>query len=250
MMKALNILIVEDEAIIAEAVKEMAEELGHHVIKVANNYTDAIDSLANISFDLALLDINLADPKGSGLDVAAIITAQYKIPFVFVTAYSDAKNLQMAKALNPHGYVLKPINKDRLFVALELANENVLNRKNFPKEEDSHELQGLFPDCFFVKDGMYFQKVSFEDVLFLKSEGNYTEIYTANKIHLIRSLLKDVDSRLPKNLFKRVHRSHIINFSKLTSISNTEIKIGTYNIPVGETFKKEIQEILNGMSIN
>jgi two-component system, LytTR family, response regulator LytT len=228
-MSGKRILIVEDELIIAETIKEMVEELGHEVLGIAPNVKEALDLLHQESFDLALLDINLNDPEGNGFEVAQILQSQYKIPFVFITAYSDAKFLEIAKSLNPKGYVLKPLNKDRLFVALELAIDNA-----------------KFQDSFFVKDGIYIHKINFEEILFLKSDGNYTEIETTEKRYLIRSLLKQIIEKLPTGYFRRVHRSYIINIKKVSSIGPSEIILaGAHKIPVGETYQQELNNLFS-----
>lgn len=243
MDKVLNILIVEDELIVAEAIKEMAEEIGHEVAHVAGTIKDAVSGVDLRQIDIALLDINLNDPDGNGFDVAKYLESQYQIPFIFITAYSDPKNLDAAKALNPQGYILKPINKDRLYVAITLAIDNAFHRKEKPSDTQSGELQGFFQDSFFVKDGQYTHKIVFDDILFLKSEGNYTEIVTSQKTYLIRSLLKQIIDRLPAYYFMRVHRSYIINVKKITSLNQYEVTINnTLQVPVGETYKKEVTD--------
>jgi len=250
-MEKLNILIVEDETIIAEALMEMCEEIGNYTCDIANNFSEAIQKLSSNTYELALLDINLSDRSGSGIDVAQHINTHNNIPFIFITAYSDNQNFQAAKNLNPCGYVLKPINKDRLYIAIELALENSRNRNSSAEKlsEQAQELQGLFPDSFFVKEGINYQKVNFTDVLFLKSDGNYTEIKTEEKTYLIRSLLKDIDRKLPSTMFKRVHRSYIVNFPKITTYAGIELTIGTHKIPVSESFRKDIQQILEMKSL-
>lgn len=242
-MNPLRILIVEDELIIAETIKEMAEELGHSPVEVAGNVREAHQLLKEQRFDLALLDINLNDPEGNGIDVGNHIQQNYATPFVFITAYPDAKYLEMAKSLSPQGYVLKPINKDRLYVAIELAMDNARHQKDHNRP--TAELQGLFQDSFFVKDGIYIHKIEFDAILYLKSEGNYTEIITQQKTYLIRSLLKQIIDKLPENYFMRIHRSYIINVKKITLISPSEVTLGSNTIlPIGETYRKELQDFV------
>lgn len=240
-MKALKILIVEDELIIAESIKEMAEELGHEVIAVAGTFQQAKTALSTKKPDLALLDINLNDPDGNGLDLGTWIQQEQKTPFVFITSYSDAGHLSAAKSLNPQGYILKPLNKDRLFVALELAMDNAAHRNS--SSEANAELQAMFQDSFFVKDGIHLHKIAFDSIFWLKSEGNYTEIVTKEKTYLIRSLLKEIIERLPAQLFLRTHRSYIINSTKVTTVAAENVVLNNDQIiPVGDTFKKDIRQ--------
>lgn len=118
-MKA-RILIVEDEALIAEDIKFNLEKLGHTVTGIVMNGDRALDAIANPNFDLVLLDINI---KGSlsGIDLAKIIREKYHIPYIYLTASSDDYTLDRAKATLPYGYIVKPFNEFDLKVNIDVA---------------------------------------------------------------------------------------------------------------------------------
>ncbi|MFN8886132.1 MAG: response regulator, partial [Cyclobacteriaceae bacterium] len=85
MNSLLNVLVVEDELLISEMLREMLNELGHHVVASARSYTEALAHLKqHPTINLALLDINLGTGK-NGMDVAQEIKTQYPIPFIFLT---------------------------------------------------------------------------------------------------------------------------------------------------------------------
>ena len=112
----LNILIVEDELLIAEMLKEMLLELDCNVIYVAKNYDQALEVLKNPNtINLAILDINLSETK-SGFDVAKLINQEYKLPFIFLTSYSDKNTVKEAISLKPESYLIKPFTKTDLFL--------------------------------------------------------------------------------------------------------------------------------------
>jgi len=115
-----KILIVEDEAIIAEDLKFMLKSLGYDVIGVAMKYNKAIEILSNTTPDLILLDIILGGAK-SGIDLAHEINKNFNIPFIFLTSHADKLTVEQAKATKPLGYLVKPFHKEDIFATLEVA---------------------------------------------------------------------------------------------------------------------------------
>lgn len=115
-----NIMIVEDEAIIAIEIESTLNLLGYNVCAKAMNGDLALDALKNRKPDLALLDINI---KGAlnGIDLAKIIRKNYNIPFVFLTSYSDVDTLKEVSETMPYGYIVKPFTDHDLRCNIELA---------------------------------------------------------------------------------------------------------------------------------
>ncbi|MEM1324081.1 MAG: response regulator transcription factor [Bacteroidota bacterium] len=115
-----KILIVEDDAIIAENIDARLRAVDFKVAGIAYDSETAIDMLANRQPDAVLLDINIAGSK-DGIEVAEIINQHYQIPFIYLTSYSDKATLQRAKVTMPYGYIVKPFNEQDLLSALEMA---------------------------------------------------------------------------------------------------------------------------------
>lgn len=115
-----RILIVEDEPMIAQDIKEFLEEGVYEVVGIAYNGKTAKHLLKRAEADAVILDIRL---KGelSGIDVARFINSQLHVPFIFLTSHSDDQTLQEAKQTRPGGYLLKPFDKAGLFTTLEVA---------------------------------------------------------------------------------------------------------------------------------
>src|SRR5262249_55529022 len=97
----MKILICEDELIIAEFLKETCEELGFTVCGIAGNKSDAIQKMVYHKPELVLLDINMEE-RYSGIELATYINDTLKIPFIFVTAFSDLETISKAINTNPH----------------------------------------------------------------------------------------------------------------------------------------------------
>ena len=118
--KHFHILIVEDNAVVAETIRHALEELGLIWISVAYDAENAKAILQDEMPDLALLDIDLKGEE-TGVDLARLINAEYRIPFIFLTAFSDDTTLKAIKETLPAGYVTKPFHKQQLKAAVELA---------------------------------------------------------------------------------------------------------------------------------
>lgn len=114
-----KILIVEDEFIIADVLRDTLEKAGYFVCGIAATVKDALDLIRKNKPDLILLDIYL---KGSltGIDLAKQL-AEMNIPFVYLSANSNQSVFEAAKATNPYGFVVKPFREKDVLVALEIA---------------------------------------------------------------------------------------------------------------------------------
>lgn len=115
-----EILIIEDEALIAEDIKSMLQELNYSVPRIINRSEEAIDYLSFHSPDLVLCDINI---KGDldGIEVAQRIRKKKKLPFVYLTSLSDKQTIARASATMPYGYIVKPFDEHDLHSAVEVA---------------------------------------------------------------------------------------------------------------------------------
>ncbi|MFY9638220.1 MAG: response regulator [Methanobacterium sp.] len=118
-----NILIVEDEIIIAADLKGRLENLGYNIVGISATGNDAIKKTGETHPDLVLMDIML---KGDmdGIDTAQKIRDLYDIPVIYLTAYFDDEILNRAKITEPFGYILKPFEDMRIQSAVEMAVYN------------------------------------------------------------------------------------------------------------------------------
>ena len=133
-MSKVHILIVEDDPFIAEDIREALTNVDYSVVGVAHNKTDAIALLKNKSPDIALLDINLGDNL-DGILIAEAINANFQIPFLYLTSYSNKEILDKVKHTLPMGYIVKPFDEADLFTAVEIA---ISNFYKFNKTEPLH----------------------------------------------------------------------------------------------------------------
>jgi PAS domain S-box-containing protein len=115
-----SILVVEDEAIVADDIKETLKTLGYSVAGTARSGEIALDKVAATHPDLVLMDIHLASAM-DGIEAAGKIHTLHGIPVIYLTAYADAALLERAKITEPYGYLLKPYDERGLHSAIEIA---------------------------------------------------------------------------------------------------------------------------------
>lgn len=120
MEKQHNILIVEDEVVIAMDLQNSLEKFNYNVIDHVINGEDVIFSIQKNRPDLILMDIKLAG-KVDGVDTAQMIYDNYDIPVIFITSYSNKEIVERAKKTNPFGYLVKPFEDKELFTNIEIA---------------------------------------------------------------------------------------------------------------------------------
>lgn len=231
-MSALKIGVVEDELVIARTILGTLDELGYSYCGPAINYTEAIEMLENNKPDLLLLDIQLAGKK-DGIDVAEKVNELYPMPFIFLTANSDAETIDRAKKVKPHAYIVKPFSKDDLFAAIEIAFNN------FPGNMANSK------DHIFIKDGHIFRKIFLHEILYLESNANYVTVHMLlNKKVMVRSTINDLTEQIDQKNFIRIHRSYSVNINKIEDILPTSIMMQGISIPIGKSYKDDLFKAL------
>ncbi|MDD4136569.1 MAG: response regulator [Methanoregula sp.] len=115
-----SLLIVEDEAIVANDIKDTLIGQGYTVVGTAKTGKTALEKVSETNPDIVLMDIHLAGAM-DGIEAAGAIHAKHGIPVIFLTAYADTALLQRAKVTEPYGYILKPYDERELYSVIEMA---------------------------------------------------------------------------------------------------------------------------------
>lgn len=238
----MKIGIVEDEALIAELIKMSLISFGYEVIEPVQNYTEAIKMIAAQKPDLVILDIQLAGTK-SGIDLAEYINKEHSIPFIFLTAFADKATVEKAKPVNPSAYLIKPFKQEELFTTIEISLNN-FNKTNAAQKPEHIEESSTKNKYIFIKEGLVFQKIFVNDILFLESEHVYVTVHTTTKKHLVRTAMKDLLETLDQNTFIRIHKSFSININHVQSVDTYTVKIGDAKLPIGKNHKEVLFEKL------
>ena len=234
----LKILIVEDEAISAEGLESALKKMKYQVTGIAADALSALDLIADNPPDLAILDINIQGEK-DGVWLAEQIKRQ-NIPYIFLTAYGDKKTIERAIVTKPYGYLIKPFTKADIFAAIEVAITNF----NKSKETNESQQKGGSKSLF-VKDEHLFIRIDFDDIVYLQANGNYLNIYTDNKRHVVRDTIKNILQKLPLNQFYQTQRSYIINSEKIERFGGNFIVVNNTDVPLSSSYKEDILKRLN-----
>jgi len=236
-MSKVKLLIVEDEMIVAEDMRQILEDLGYEVAGVTGDPQEARRLLAATKPDVALIDITLGTDQ-HGLELARYVKEEVNIPFIFCTSHADQKTVKQASGLHPNGYLVKPFDENDLYSSIEVALSNFADKGDGSDEKN----ESLIIDEFlFIKEGNLYVKVLVKEITYLSPEGNYTNIHVeGGKRYIVRSALKDFHNQLPGSRFFRTHRSYVVNIGKVSAINSTQVYIGDEAIPLGKNYRDEL----------
>lgn len=231
-MENFKILIVDDEVLIAEDLKDILKGFGHKEIELAHSKSEAIKKLDTFKPDVALLDIRM-EKEMDGLELGEFINSNHKIPFIYITAHSDMAMIKEIVKTKPAAYITKPFKKSDLFVSLNLVAAEI-------KQAEKNNL------C--IKDGYDTVIIPFDTILYIEGEGNYINIFCESKKVVSRQSLDNIIEQLNKDLFFRIHRSYIINLSKTNRYSKKEVEINGITLPVSRNIADEFEGVMKKLS--
>ena len=217
-------IIVDDEELAREDLKVLLKDFSEiKIIGESETVEETKALIKKLDPDLIFLDIQM--PGKSGFDLLEEI--QIKAKIIFVTAYDEYAI--RAFEVNAKDYLLKPVNKERLSLAIERL-------KTEQESEDDSQTKLEINDSIFLMVNNHYQFVKIGSIIKITSAGNYSEIYTSSKLKgLVLKSLKDWEVRLP-NCFVRIHRNAIINLEYVDRVE------GWFNYSY-KVFLKELLKI-------
>ncbi len=118
--KDIDVLIVEDEIVLAMAIEVSLNEMGFYVSGIESSASKAILHAQNHYPDIVIMDINLNN-KQTGIDAANTIWKKFKIPIIFLTSYTNDKTINEALECEPYGYLIKPCRDEELKATINMA---------------------------------------------------------------------------------------------------------------------------------
>lgn len=209
MSNTFRCIVVDDETLAREDLKSVLKEFSNiEIIGEADNADSAIELLKNTEPDIIFLDIQM--PGKTGFDMLAEIQTNAKI--IFVTAYDEYAI--KAFEVSAQDYLLKPVSKSRIELALEHIEK--------PLEHNGNNISQLnYNDTIFVMINNSYQFLKISSLVKICAAGNYSEVFTNGKQHgLVLKSLREWESRLPLHQFVRVHRNSIINLECVEKIED------------------------------
>jgi len=233
----MNCIIIDDDSAARLIVSRLCSKYSHlNVVDEFPNAIEAIKFLNSNEVDVIFLDIHM--PTFSGFDFIQTL----KNPPKIILTTSD-KNFALEAFEYPSvvDYLVKPIEQNRFDKAIEKLERFVVKTDvSTVVPESTDETKELY-----VNVDRRLVKINFSDINVIEAKGDYIRIKTDNKSHIVHSTLKKIEDKLPGEIFLKVHRSYIINLSKIVDIEDNSVLIRQDIIPVSRSNRGELMKRLN-----
>lgn len=232
----LKYIIIDDEPLAHEIIEEFCSMLPH--VQLENNCYNAMEAMQYLNentVDFMFLDINM--PKLKGLDFLRTLTKPPKT--IITTAYKE--HALEGFELNVVDYILKPFSFDRLVKAVNKVSE-IQTEKTIIKEVSNNETTST---RFFVKGDKKHHQIDLSDLLYIEAYGNYTKLFLKDEMIVSHEKISHYEAMLTDGDFLRVHKSFIVAIDKIKFIEGNRILINQHKIPIGQTYKSEVNKLFN-----
>lgn len=217
-------IIIEDQAPARRVMQKYVDDFGNlELIGSFSSALEGIEFLKTNSVDLIFLDIHL--PKLSGIDFIKTLTSRPAI--ILTTAFTEYA--VQGYELDIVDYLVKPFSFERFVKAINKveARNNTLS----PAEDPVSNL-------FFIKSGYDYIKINRDEILFIQSDLDYTEIHLSDKKLISQDTLSHWEKELRNHHFVRIHKSYLVNAAHITKVSgNTVYFNDTTSLPIGRAYK-------------
>lgn len=234
----LKCCVIDDEPLAADLIANYVRRTPSlDLVGVFNAAQDAFAAIA--SGDIALLFLDIQMPQLSGLEFARIIPPSTRV--IFTTAYANYA-IEGYK-VNAIGYLLKPVSYAEFLEAVERAGNSIQGSATTQAAAAPDIPTAADSDYLMVKTEYRLRQIQKADILFVEGLKDYVKIFVAGEPRPIVSLLslKSLERILPAASFMRVHRSFIVNLTKISTIERGNIMIGDHQIPVSDSFRPDVQ---------
>jgi len=222
----LNCIVVDDSAVQRITITKLVND--SKSLNLVGDFANALEAkncINNNTIDLIFLDVEM--PLINGFDLLDGLKSKPQI--VFITSKAD----YALKAFDYEAtdFLQKPISKERFLKAVKKASELHILRN------ESHEELG---ESIVIKSNLKKLKIYLSKIKWIEAYGDYIKVVTDDESHLVLSTMKGFEKELPEGKFIRVHKSFIINLSRVEKFNNKFVEIGTTKIPLSRNKKEEI----------
>jgi len=222
----LNCIVVDDSAVQRITITKLVND--SKSLNLVGDFANALEAkncINNNTIDLIFLDVEM--PLINGFDLLDGLKSKPQI--VFITSKAD----YALKAFDYEAtdFLQKPISKERFLKAVKKASELHILRN------ETHEELG---ESIVIKSNLKKLKIYLSKIKWIEAYGDYIKVATDDETHLVLSTMKGFEKELPEGKFIRVHKSFIINLSRVEKFNNKFVEIGTTKIPLSRNKKEEI----------
>lgn len=230
-MSNIRCIIVEDEPLAAKVLSDYIAQIPF--LQLQGTFKDAILATAYLmdnSVDLIFLDIHLPKLKG----MAFLKTLTHPPAVIITTAYHQYA--VEGFNLNVTDYLLKPFEFERFLVAVNKVKSG--RREKSAPPDDSEKKDYLFLNVQKKK-----VKVLFSEITYIESQREYIKIVTIKTEYISKMSTHEIESLLPANLFKRIHRSFIVSLDKIDSYTADTVGVNGVSIPIGRGYRDVLDNL-------
>jgi len=226
---SIRCMIIDDEPLACKGMEEYISEVKFlSLVNICDNAVKAYALLYSEKVDLIFLDIEM--PKLTGIEFLRSLKNTPAV--IFTTAYPDYA-LQ-GYELDVIDYLVKPVSFPRFLKAANKARDFLLGR-NMGRENV------IDKDHFFLKVNSKFEKIFYDEVLYVEAMQNYVAIHLPDKKMISYMTISHVEGQLPELLFMRVHKSYIVSLAKIQCIEGNTVIINQKQIPVSRNLKESLK---------
>jgi len=235
----LKCIIIDDEPVARKVLQEFIEDIEFlELVGQAENPLKAMPLFNGADVDIIFLDVNM--PKINGIDF--LKSSKTNAHIIMTTAYTEYA--VEAYGLDVLDYLVKPISFDRFLKACNKARDIVtLKKPASARPQDAS-------DHFFIKCDNQIEKVYYHDLLYAEAMLNYVMLYTSTRKMMVYITIKSLEEQLPPDIFIKVHKSFIVNSTKVKSIEGNILDIGDTKITISQNLREKVlSEILKDKMI-
>lgn len=233
----MNCIIVDDDNFSVRIIEEFVNQTeGLELLATFTNAIEAVNWLNNSEKEpvhLIFLDIEM--PEMSGIE---FLRALNVIPQVIIYSSQEKYALESYE-YDVTDYLLKPVTYARFIKAVNRARER-FERKENPVKQSTE---------IFIKNNSSLVRVKYDDILWIEALENYVVVNTFKEKYTIHFTMKSISDKMPSERFMRIHRSYIVNFSKISAIEDNSVIIRTESgnrvIPIGKSYKDKLLNDIN-----
>jgi DNA-binding LytR/AlgR family response regulator len=234
----MNCIIIDDDEMSRRVIEEFIDRTDF--LHLSSSFSNAVEAInyTKQGEEVHLIFLDIEMPEMTGIEFMNTLT---RPPQVIIISSKDKYAIQ-AFDYSVTDYLLKPITYARFFKAASKAYE-IFNKGRSFVDVDKE---------IFIKKNSSLVRIKYNDILWVEALENYVVINTINDKFTIHFTMKSIENQLPSVKFKRVHRSFIVNVSRITSIEDNSVIIKMNDtkkiIPIGKSYREKLLSEINLMN--
>lgn len=233
--------IIDDEHLARQYLKDYVSKVPF--LELQGDYNSplkVLDLLKSGKLDLLFLDIQM--PDITGLDF--IKTLDHPPHIILTTAYKEYA--LEGYELNVTDYLLKPFSFERFLKAVNKVAELSEQTSETPviNNENTNDSAEIFEDYLMVRADRKYYKINYDDLIYIEGQKAYVTFQTKKDTITALASLKDLEKKLPLKYFIRIHKSFIVSIKHIQAIDGNSIEIGKKYFPIGQSYLKNVQQVL------